>query len=369
MRIFVDGYLLNKEYQGTRTYITELYKALSLIKTDAEITFGVNEITDELLKEFSDYPSINFHVFKQKNKWIRMFSEYVKLSYAYDYMHFQYITPFLKGSKNCKIINTIHDVLFLDYPDGFPLHYKISRKLFFGWGARNCDVLLTVSAYSKSRIAHFFKIKEDSIFITPNGVNQTFLDAYDKQKEQDLIETKYGISDYILYVSRIEPRKNQLQLLQMFAENHEINSTYNLVLIGKKSLESSEFDQYLNQLDNSIKNKIFYIEQVDNSDLIHFYRASSFFIYPTLYEGFGIPPIEAAACQIPVLCNQNTSMNEFKFLSPYLVDFKGPTIHQVFHEFIKADHNNLKNIKQFVEENYLWSNSAESLLDALANKA
>ena len=365
MKIFVDGYLLNKEYQGTRTYITELYKALARLRPEIEITFGVNEVTTELQNEFKEYSTIQFHVFKQSNKWKRMVSEYIQLSYVFDYMHFQYVTPFLKGNKNCKIINTIHDVLFLDYPEGFPLSFTISRKIFYGWGARNCDILLTVSAYSKSRIAHFFNIKEDSISITPNGVNQLFLEIYDKAEEINFIKTKYRISNYILYVSRIEPRKNQLQLLQLFAQNQEVYNNYNLVLIGKKSLESSEFDQYFNQLDKSIQARVHYIEQVDNTDLIHFYRAASFFVYPTLYEGFGIPPIEAAASKIPVLCNENTSMKDFKFLSPYLIDFKDSSIQNIFNEFITASHDQLDDVKQHVKEHYLWEISAKSLLEAL----
>ena len=365
MKIFVDGYLLNKEYQGTRTYITELYKALAQLKPNIEITFGVNEITEELQNEFKEYLSIQFYVFQQKNKWKRMISEYIQLSYAYDYMHFQYITPFIKVNQNCKIINTIHDVLFLDFPEGFPLFYKLSRRLFFGWGVRNCDVLLTVSAYSRSRISHFFNINEESISITPNGVNQVFLDSYDKEKEKELIEKKYGISNYILYVSRIEPRKNQLQLLRLFAQNQEVYHKYNLVLIGKKSLKSSDFDQYFNRLDQSIQSKVCYIEQVDKSDLIHFYRAAEFFVYPTLYEGFGIPPIEAAACRIPVLCNKNTSMNDFLFLSPNLLDFNDSSIQSDFNNFIMSKHNNLDKIKKHIEDNYLWKHSAKRLLEAL----
>lgn len=361
MKIFVDGYLLNKEYQGTRTYITELYKELALIKPDYKIVFGVDEISDEILREFAKYSNISFYTFKQKNKWIRMFTEYAELSVHYDYMHFQYIIPFRKVNKKCKYINTIHDVLFIDFPSLFPTFYRISRHVLFFISAKRADLLLTVSNYSKERIVKHFSVPASKVKITPNGVNEIFLENYNPNEVRKEIKQKYNIEDYILYVSRIEPRKNQEKLLELYSNNEEVNSKYNLVFIGKKSLESATFNQLYLKLSSTLKDKIYYIDQVNNEDLHKIYKAASFFVYPSLYEGFGIPPIEAAASQIPVLCHNNTAMSDFTFIQRNLIDFNSDEINELFLAFIRDTHAELESQKEYVKNNYTWKISAQYL--------
>jgi glycosyltransferase involved in cell wall biosynthesis len=367
MRIFVDGYLLNKEFQGTRTYITELYKSLALLRKEWIIEFGVNDLTQDIIEEFKDYQNIKFIIFKEKNKWKRMFKEYGELSYNYDYMHFQYIIPFIKRNKKCKIVNTIHDVLFLDYPEGFPLIYRLSRKILFKWSAKNSDILLTVSEYSKTKISEHFKINLNQIFITPNGVNSAYLEEYNKEEVKELVYNSYQIKDYILYVSRIEPRKNQLKLLELYAENPEVYKKYKLVLIGKKSLDFIAFNKYYDSLDLDIKSNILYFEQVNNKDLINIYRGADYFVYPSLYEGFGIPPIEAAAAKVPVLSHNKTAMADFVMLNPYLVDFQKENITDLFKDFILENKSNLEGVKQEVASKFTWENSAKRLEDYYKN--
>lgn len=365
MKIFVDAYLLNKEYQGTRTYIIELYKELAKKRNDITITFGVVNKTSEIKNEFVGFDNIFFYEYQEKNRWKRMFGELPKLSFLYDYMHFQYILPFRKLNKNCQYINTVHDILFIDYPEQFPLLYRISRTILFKWSAKKADILLTVSNYSKKQISKHFDIPETKVFVTPNGVNTEFLESFDKDKIQEKISEKYGLKDFILYVSRVEPRKNQLQLLQLFSKNESIYNNYTIVFVGKKSLECNSFDEFFSQLPDQIKRKVIYIEQVPQEDLVDFYRSASFFIYPSLYEGFGIPPIEAAAAKVPVLCNNMTAMNDFTFFSPYLVSFEHKNIQQSFDDFILNNKSDVEKIKFEIESNYAWSTSADDLLNVL----
>ncbi|MDH1882761.1 glycosyltransferase family 4 protein [Empedobacter falsenii] len=358
MKIFVDAYLLNKEYQGTRTYIIELYKELAKKRKDISIIFGVVEKTLEIENEFIGFGNISFYKYEEKNRWKRMFGELPKLSRLYDYMHFQYIIPFRKLNKNCQYINTIHDILFVDYPDQFPFFYRISRTILFKWSAKKTDILLTVSNYSKRQISKHFNIPETKIFVTPNGVNDEFLEDYDKNRIQEKILSKYGLKDYILYISRVEPRKNQLQLLQLFSNNKSINEQFTMVFVGKKSLESNSFDEYFMQLPKDVKDKVKYIEQVPQEDLVDFYRSASFFIYPSLYEGFGIPPIEAAAAKIPVLCNNSTALNDFKIFGEYLIDFESEKLPSIFEKFVISNESELNSIRVEVSKKYRWEVSA-----------
>lgn len=365
MKVFVDAYLLNKEYQGTRTYISELYKEFSLIDNSISITFGVNELTSEIKNEFKGLKNIYFYIYKSKNQWIRRFYELSYLSKEYDFMHFQYMIPFFKLNKKCKYINTVHDIIFKDFPEDFPYFHRLFRNILFRWSSKKADILLTVSNFSKKRIAFWFKVSENKIHIVANGVNNTFFKPYEKENISKKVFDNYKIKDYILYVSRIEPRKNHKQIIELFSTNKNIYENFNLVLIGKKSIKTNDIDKILSTVPNHIKCRIYFIEQVPFADLQEIYKACSFFVYPSSAEGFGIPPIEAAACKKPTLCNDNTAMSDFKFLSPYLVDFSKENINDVFNEFIMNNQQNLEKIQKNVLENYTWKKSAKKLYNIL----
>lgn len=361
MKIFVDAYLLNKEYQGTRTYISELYKEFSLLDTAISITFGVNELTTEIENEFSRLKNIHFHIYKNKNQWIRRLYELPYLSKKYDFMHFQYMIPFFKFNRKCSYVNTVHDIIFKDFPQDFPFFHKLSRNILFRWSSKKASILLTVSNFSKNRIAFWFKVAKNRIHIVPNGVNDTFFKSYVEKDIKNKVFNEHKIKDYILYVSRIEPRKNHKQLIQLFASNSKVYENFNLVFIGKKSITTTDVDTVFNSLPDDIKRKIHFIDQIPFSELDEVYKACSFFVYPSSAEGFGIPPIEAAACKKPTLCNNNTAMSDFDFLSPYLVDFSEENINEVFEEFVFDNKQDLEKIQQSVLEKYTWKKSAEKL--------
>ncbi len=369
MKIFVDAYLLNKEYQGTRTYISELYKQISLLDPNIKIVFGVIKLTDELINEFKNFSNIQFYQYKNKYRLIRMIYEIPNYLKNFDYAHFQYIIPLRKSTNKCKYINTIHDVLFLDYKKDFPLIYRLTRKILFKKSANASDILLTVSEYSKKQIVSHFSINSEDIVITPNGVNADFFSKYDKNIIQKEVYEKFNFTRYILYVSRIEPRKNQELLLKAYISDPKIVSNYDLVFIGKKSLESKSFFNTYHNLKNNIREKIHLIEQVDNKDLLLIYKAAECFIYPTKSEGFGIPPLEAGALKIPVLSSNTTAMKEFDFFKPYHFDPNNENeFYSIFPKFIKQlsmNDENLNNISDIIKEKFNWKHSASILLNTL----
>ena len=124
LKIFVDGYLLNKEYQGTKTYLKELYKEFSVKNKDISIFIGCFEDA-EIIKEFESYTNINWIFYKSTNRFIRMFFELPKLikEHNFHYAHFQYLIPFVRN-KSTKYITTIHDIIFNDYKDQFSFSYN-----------------------------------------------------------------------------------------------------------------------------------------------------------------------------------------------------------------------------------------------------
>jgi glycosyltransferase involved in cell wall biosynthesis len=365
LKIFVDGYLLNKEHQGTKTYIKELYKEFAENNPDFLIFIGCFE-DKSLEQEFSKYANIEFIYFKQSSRILRMFFEIPKIIYDYqfNYAHFQYVIPFLKVN-TCKYIVTIHDILFNDYPEYFSFSYRFKRNFLFKRSAKKSDVLITVSEYSKQRIRQVYKITKKEIFITPNGVNKVFLKDYNKQKSIEYISKKYKVNNYVLYVSRIEPRKNQQALLTILPEIEDTN--LKIVFIGKKTLNNKILNQEYEKLTKNLRGRVCFFDSIADDDLLEFYKAAKVFVYPTFAEGFGIPPLEAAALKIPVICSKNTALNDFNFFEPYHLNFNNlELLKNKLKEILNnKNEENLIEIYNHIKENYSWKKSSKILLEAI----
>ena len=168
IKILVDAHVFDHSFQGTGAYIKGLYSELANNEM-FEIVFCATEITK--LKMILDHPKFSFIQLKTSSKIKRLLFELPSVIKKgdFDYAHFQYIIPPIK---KCKYINTIHDILFLDYPAFFPLKYRIIKKALFQISAYRSNLLLTVSEYSKQRITSRFRINSEKIFVTPNAVNE-----------------------------------------------------------------------------------------------------------------------------------------------------------------------------------------------------
>jgi glycosyltransferase involved in cell wall biosynthesis len=368
LKIFVDGYLLNKEHQGTKTYIRELYLEFAAQNPDILIVIGCFK-DPNIKKQFSELKNIQFIYFQQSSRVLRMFFEIPKIikEHQFDFAHFQYVIPFLKY-KPCKYIVTIHDVLFNDFKAYFSYQYRLKRNFLFKYSAKKADFLLTVSNYSKDRIKEYYKLRSKKILITPNGVNESFFLPYSKKDAIDYIQNKFGIKDYILYVSRIEPRKNQQGLLKAFFDLEETNTQ--IVFIGVKSLNNRELSSLITSLSKEQKKRVHILKNISESDLLLFYQAAKVFAYPTFAEGFGIPPLEAGALRIPVLCSNKTAMKDFEFFSPYFIDFNDKdAIIKSLSEILKIqDPLHLSEIQTFIRDTYSWRASSKVLTSIIKNK-
>lgn len=302
MRILVDAHVFDGKYQGTRTYLQGIYSELIKYK-DIQYYFAAKNYR-YLQTIFGTAPNVHYIQLKSTNSVVRLSLEYPKIieRFKINYAHFQYISPLIK---TCKEIITIHDLLFLDYPQYFPLSYRIKNHILFRKSANRADILLTVSDYSKNEIAHYFKIPKDKIYITPNGVLKQ-----DKTLVLPDIRKKWNLEKYILSVGRIEPRKNFHSLLKAFIELELYKDGYKLVLIGSPDLKYDEFYNYYNLLSPSIKESII-MDTATFEELISLYKNATLFVFPSLAEGFGIPPIEAIEYGCPLLCSNATAMAEF----------------------------------------------------------
>ncbi len=359
VKIFVDAYLLNKEHQGIRTYIKELYKEFARRNTTVEIYLGCFE-DEEVAAEFEGFSNIQYIHYKSRNRLFRMLFEIPKLikAYQFDFAHFQYIIPPFRN-KSTQYIVTIHDVLFNDFRDQFSKGYRLKRNSLFKYSAKKSDFLCTVSEYSKARLKAIYQTENKEIFVTPNGVSAKFFETYSKEEEQRYIEKTFKVENYILYVSRIEARKNQQALVDVFPN---LPNDLSLVFIGEKTLENPELDRKLSKMDSKTRDRIHFFNNLSEKDLISFLRGAAIFVYPSLAEGFGIPPLEAGAVKIPVLCSNATAMSDFDFFSPFHIDFEKEDVKSYLTKILEEKEvSRLDGISEKIKQRYAWSKASKVL--------
>jgi glycosyltransferase involved in cell wall biosynthesis len=314
-RLFVDAHCFDKEHQGAATFIKGIYSLLQH-KNDLTIYLAAYDI-DNLKKHFPGSCNIEFLKYRSRNTLSRLLFDIPALirKHKIEYAHFQYLVPPIK---NCRQILTLHDLLFCEYPNEFPRAYRIKRKFLFKRSALDADIVTTVSEYSQQTIRDHFNIA--GVSVITNGVDPSFFEPYDKDEAKNKIRSKYGIDKFLLYVSRIEPRKNHEMLLRAYLQLKLYEQGYHLVLLGHRSIKAAAFDELLLALEPAIRKFIVLKPDIDTDELLKFYRAADLFVYPSKAEGFGIPPLEAAAARVPVICSNATAMKGYSFFGEDHID-------------------------------------------------
>jgi glycosyltransferase involved in cell wall biosynthesis len=360
-RIFIDCHVFDGGFQGTRTYIQGLY--LELIKQKEIDFFFAGSNIDNLKSIFGNQKNVHYLKYNSHNKYYRLLIDIPKLirKNKIDYAHFQYVVPPIKF---CKYITSTHDILFLDYPEYFPKLDSFIKHNLYRYSANKSEIVLTGSYFSKERLEKHFNI--NNVFVQVYGVEPVFFEEYDKLKIKNEVIEKYSINKYMIYISRHEPRKNHYLLLKSFIEL-ELYKNYSLVLIGDITFRDPNFESLLASLGKEIKEKVVLLNKVQFSDMLLLLRGSDLAIYPSKAEGFGLPPIESVAAQIPTICSNTTSMGEFVFFES---DFVNPLDiedikNKIQNKIQNPDFKRTKELATFVKEKYNWKTSAESFMKIL----
>ena len=206
-----------------------------------------------------------------------------------------------------KSVTYIHDLNFIENPDTVkPKTLKVLQKNIPLWIQRS-EVIATISEFSKKEIIKHYGVPEHKVKVIYCGVNtDTFYPR--SQKSIRAIKQKYGITKkYMLFLSNIEPRKNILRVLDAY---EKLTADVELVLIGADGWLNDEVVKKIESLNNSRKKVIWPKEFVPDEDIPSLLSGAELLVHPALYEGFGIPPLEALACGTPVVLSNTTSLPE-----------------------------------------------------------
>jgi len=215
-----------------------------------------------------------------------------------------------------RTVFTLHDLIFLFHPE---THKPLNRwflTLMMPRFLRAADAVIAVSECTKRDAIRFYSIPEEKITVIYEGVSPRFRPA--NPEAVRAVREKYGLPErFILYVGTIEPRKNLTTLLEAF---HHLLATRDLrlVFVGKKGWLYEGFFRRLREL--GLEDRVIFTGYVPDEDLPAIYSAADLFVFPSLYEGFGLPVLEAMACGTPVVCSNTSSLPEVAGDAAILVD-------------------------------------------------
>ena len=322
MRIAIDALLLKNRFSGVEVYIYNFIKEIQ--RLDSLNTYFIF-VNDKLNPDKDLLTKDNF-IFRaiRNTSWPlgRALYEQTVLPreltrLKIDVFHSPgFILPLKCPAKS---VITVHDLIFKICPETVLLHKRLYYNLFVRKSLNKASQIIAVSNNTKQDLIRLFGIPEEKIKVICYG-----LDNYYRPLDKDLARNKiyeiYGLKDdFLLYTGRIEPRKNLGRLIKAYCRmKKEDNIKHKLVIAGspgwlhRETLDLARRPEF--------KNEIFFLGHVSSEQLLYLYNASSLFVYPSLYEGFGLPVIEAMACAVPVITSDNSSLKEIAGDNALLVD-------------------------------------------------
>ncbi|HMG76509.1 MAG TPA: glycosyltransferase family 1 protein [Pyrinomonadaceae bacterium] len=309
MHIAIDAHSVGAELGGNESYAINLIEALAEIDQTNLYTLYV---TKRAAIERFDRRWPNFKV-KQTLPHTPLVRIPLTLSRELrrnpvDVLHVQYTAP---PFAPCPVVTTIHDLAFEHLPETFNRRSWMQMRLTVRMTARRAAHIITVSEYSRRDISATYGIAPQRITVTPEAAPPNFLPV-DNETELRRIRESYGIQEnYILSLCSIQPRKNLVRLIEAYSCLRGVRPGFKLpqlVLAGKRGWLDSETFRAAER--NALGNDLLFTGYVAERDLPGLYSGAICFVYPSYFEGFGLPVVEAMQCGVPVIAGNRTSLPE-----------------------------------------------------------
>jgi len=319
MRIGIDATALPPQPVGAGNYIIQLIRALASLKVNDEFVIFAQQRGQALIS-LPENDSFEWIILEDRNPGSRLiweqtlFPQLIRRS-GVDLLHSMHYTRPVRVP--CASVVTFHDMTFFLYPE---LHTR-AKRLFFPLAirasARQADALTAVSESTRQDAIRVLGISPEKIAATQLGVDPAFRPINDAGFKRVIAE-KYDLPErFILYVGLLEPRKNLPMLIRAYKRLIDGGENFKLVLVGRYGWRYEELLRQINNLD--LEGMVHFTGYVSQEDLPLVYNLSSLFVYPTLYEGFGLPALEAMACGVPVITTDVSSLPEIVGVAGILV--------------------------------------------------
>jgi len=264
----------------------------------------------EMIYEYATkLPRVPFDAQKRLGKALRKLFFIPKLSRSLnlDILHDTYLGFFFFYPKELKKVITVYDLVPIKFPQTHCIDSILAHKYILKHSLKHTTKIISISYSTKRDITEYFKIPEEKIEVIHLGVDEDYKPLPENEIEK--IKQKYNLNyPFILYVGTLEPRKNIPTLLKAYYKLKKQGLPYKLVITGKKGWKYRNIFELINRL--NLQREVVFTGYVPREDLPALYNAADLFVYPSLYEGFGLPPLEAMACGTPVITSNTSSLPE-----------------------------------------------------------
>jgi glycosyltransferase involved in cell wall biosynthesis len=325
MRVLINAIPLLSEPSGVPNYIYNISKRMLDLSRDdytfyyryfsKKLHYASNEYSQDAPETDSVYTQAilkridamigRFGLLELMKNKLRTYYQKKSSSICYDLYFEPNFIPLDLPAKH--IITTVHDLSFCRYPQFHPdfrIKYFIEN---FSKNILRSDAIITVSDYVKNELSAIFQKYGIPVIRVYNGYDTRIYRKYDRDTVAQYHRSKGLPANFILFVGSLEPRKNILGLFQAYIELPEhIKSELKIVLVGSSGWKNEEVLQWITRLDGSVT----LLGNLSVGELAWVYNAARLLVYPSIYEGFGLPPLEAMACGCPVVVSNVASLPE-----------------------------------------------------------
>jgi len=301
---------------------------------------------------------------RRSDFWPNVYATEWNIDYPVDIFHNTVNGIGLPTSFKGQYVITLHDLIPYVMPETVDRAHLDFTLKYTPYLIDKVSHIITVSEYSKSDIKRYFGVDDDKITVTYQAVDEIYM-PHSRDKARSIIFNKYGVdTPYILYLGGFSQRKNLARLIKAFKKViNEYSSTLNLLILGEHSRSYPSLWKLTEEL--GLCDSIKFLNFVPTYDLPYFYNGAEVFVYPSLYEGFGLPPLEAMQCGTPVVTSNVSSIPEIVgdsclLVDPYSTDSIAEQILRLLCDDILWQKYRLLGLEKAQE--YSWQTTAEKTM-------
>lgn len=365
MNIGINALILKKNNTGTGYYTKSLIEEIVKNKAHNFYIFVKDKSLLNIEKEnvkIIDIPYANKGALQKIISEQFLLKKYVK-KYKIDLLHStSFIIPF--NIRHIPSVVTVHDMFHELFKNTIRPVNRMYYNIFFNRSIRKSDFIIADSENTKIDIEKILKIKSDKIKTVHLGLSKVFEDFIETDEKIVEYQSMNLPEKYILYVGSLEPRKNigkAIEAYNLIKDKVEEK----LVIVGARKWKVSSLVEIINK--NNLEDKVIFTGYVDEKILPLVYKKSTLFLFPSLYEGFGFPVIEAMSMEVPVVTSNNSSLAEIagesaKLINPNNIDEMADAVIEILKNKDKKDkmvNNGQENLKL-----YKWEKTAKETLEA-----